>query len=109
MFHEMQQFLQLYVPARDDYMSVLFVHDYRMDDHYYYTGIMQKTGQLWTFAGPDLLGIPNHTIGRTHRCVPDLDPEKTNELARQAVSVPEAGEAHARGLALEPRSAVRPE
>lgn len=74
--HEMQNFLQLYVPEMDDYMSVLFVHDYRMDDHLYYTGIMQKDGALWTLPGPSVRGIPNHTIGRTHKCTPDLDPEK---------------------------------
>lgn len=73
---ELRQPIQLYVPSKDDFMSVLFVTDYRLDEHLYWTGIMQKTGEIWTLPNTDVRGIPNPTIGRIYKCEPSMDIEK---------------------------------
>lgn len=73
---ELQKPLQLYVPSMDDFMSVLFVTDYRLDEHLYWTGIMQKDGAIWTLPNTDVRAIPNPTIGRKYPLIPDMDIEK---------------------------------
>jgi hypothetical protein len=59
--------IQLYVPERDDFMVAWFLIDYHFDEHLFWVGPMQKTGEIWTLPNPDVRAQPNHSIGRTYK------------------------------------------
>lgn len=54
----------VYVPELDDFMLVWFVTDYHTEEHLYWTGAMEKTGEVWTLSNDKIRGCRNPTIGR---------------------------------------------
>lgn len=55
----------VFVPERDDHMLVMFVTDPHIEEHVYFGGFMEKTGEYWTLDSTRVRGCRNPTIGRT--------------------------------------------
>lgn len=56
--------LHVWIPEKDDFMLVWFLIDYHMEEHLYYSGPMQKTGEIWTLDTTKVRATNNPTIGR---------------------------------------------
>lgn len=55
----------VYVPHADDFMLVWFVTDYHTEEHLYWTGAMEKTGEVWTISNEKIRACRNPSIGRS--------------------------------------------
>lgn len=62
--HEIQRPFHLWVPSRNDYLLAHFIFDYSIEEHIYWFGPMQSSGEWWMLENTLVRADSNPTIGR---------------------------------------------